>query len=152
MTLNIIQDQRYPIYFLCVSTWVTPSPKSQSALGYVARHFQVPGHFETSALKGPKMTLNMLNTTRLKAPHICSTSTPATSLIHFNLWPAVFELQPIFRFWDNCTEQFKNSLNTTRSVVPYTLCSISTPESQISTCSIINHFQDLQFIFSLATM
>ncbi len=56
-------------------------------------HFRVTGHFETSALNDPKMTLN---TKRLKVPHIHVTTTPQPQC------SLCFTIRPPFLFWVTC--------------------------------------------------
>ncbi len=63
-----LTGQRYPI---CIQTH-SLSPEFH-AISLYFKPFRVTGHFETSALNDPKMTLN---TSRLKVPHIHIKTTP----------------------------------------------------------------------------
>ncbi len=68
------------------------SPKFHSIL---ASRFRVKGHFETSALNDPNMTLN---TKKIKIHHISCCIRPESQIsLHCALWPAAFVSQAILR-------------------------------------------------------
>ncbi len=77
-----------------------------------ASHFQVTGHFDTSAPNDPKMTLN---TKRSKEPliHVPSTPEPKIS-IHFALQSAVFQVQAILRNAQQMTSKWPWTLQGQR--------------------------------------
>ncbi len=103
------------------SPWVSNFTQFHST----TTHFRDTGHFETSAVNDPKMTLNAK---RSYVPHICATSIHESQIsLHFALWTAVFEIQAILRQVHRMTP---NDL-TLQGQIAHT-CITTLPESQIS--------------------
>ncbi len=92
-----------------------------------ASHFRVTGHFKTSALKDPKVTLN---TKRSKpgTPYACLQL--PTSPICYNVRSTGF-FSTYRPFWDKCTNNPQMTLNTKRAKLPQVQVTTTT-ESQIS--------------------
>ena len=85
------------------------------AVSLYGQLFWVTGHFETSAVNDPKMTLN---TKRSNIPHMHITTVAESQIsIRFTLRPAIFELQAILRQVHRWPP--KVTLNTKRSKLPH---------------------------------
>ncbi len=88
--LKALRAQRYPIHVSQLSTTLNFTP-----FGSTLSHFRVSGHFETSALNDPKMTLN---TERSQLLHIHVTTTPASqNFTPFNSTASCFRVTGHFQ-------------------------------------------------------
>ena len=102
MALNTIRSKVSYISVRYVYLLVQPTPSFQAC------HLRVTCHFETTAINGNKITLNV---TGLKVPHICSVSTPQVTLQLF-----IFQIIEVFGFalwynrwiWHLCKIKVKN--------------------------------------------